>query len=189
VTRDGLLSAAALHRLTPADMELYLRSSGYFRQKAKRVRFFLDAVRNEAGGSVTTFLSGPVPWVRERLSRLHGVGPETADSMLLYAAGKPVFVVDAYTRRIGGRWGLLRGNETYDDVKSRFEKALPRSTALFSEYHALLVALAKNHCRSQPRCEGCPARPRCAYGRRERRADVVPVSEWARGGSAKKEKP
>jgi endonuclease-3 related protein len=84
------------------------------------------------------------------------VGPETADSILLYALGRPVFVVDAYTRRVLSRYGLVDGNEPYEALRSAFESALPRSPRLYNEYHALLVRLAKMSCRSSPVCDSCP---------------------------------
>jgi endonuclease-3 related protein len=85
-----------------------------------------------------------------------GIGPETADSILLYALGRPVFVVDAYTRRIFSRYGLIAGGEPYESLRALLESALPRSPRLYNEYHALLVRLAKVHCRHQPVCDSCP---------------------------------
>ncbi len=82
--------------------------------------------------------------VREKLLSLNGVGPETADSMMLYAGGKPIFVVDAYTRRLGARWGMLKGTETYDEIQSLFMARLPRSASIYAEYHALIVRAAKD---------------------------------------------
>jgi endonuclease-3 related protein len=126
-----------------------IRSSGYFNQKAKRLkllaRFFLD------GGEVT----------RKGLLGLRGVGPETADSILLYGFGKPFFVVDAYTRRIFGRLGLLEGKAPYEVIRETFEQALPRNAALYQEYHALLVEHAKRFCRKRPLCGDCPLEDRC----------------------------
>lgn len=87
---------------------------------------------------------------------MSGVGPETADSILLYACNRPVFVIDAYTRRILTRYGLITGNEPYDDLRLLFERSLPRRTRVYNEYHALLVRLAKSYCRSRPDCTGCP---------------------------------
>jgi endonuclease-3 related protein len=101
--------------------------------------------------------------VREKLLALHGVGPETADSMMLYAGGKPTFVVDAYTRRIAARWGIIKGNESYDEIQRIFMTALPKSVPLYNEYHALIVKLAKDHCRKQPDCAHCPVKPLCPH--------------------------
>ncbi len=137
------LSLNALLNLPRTKVETYFRSSGYFRQKSARVVNFLRIVQKEAGGSISRFLKGPLPVVRKRLLEINGIGPETADSMLLYAAGKPIFVVDAYTRRIGKRLRFLKGGETYDEVQQIFMRGLPRSAKVFGEFHALLVKLAK----------------------------------------------
>lgn len=104
--------------------------------------------------------------MRAELLATRGIGPETADSMLLYAGGRPVFVVDAYTRRIGGRVGWLGASWEYDRVRAFFEDALPRSVPVYQEAHALFVALAKAHCRTKPVCEGCPLRSGCRAGGR-----------------------
>jgi endonuclease-3 related protein len=104
---------------------------------------------------------------------VNGIGPETADSILLYAAGLPVFVVDAYTRRIFTRLGWLRGDETYDDVQRVFMDRLPPDAALYNDYHAQIVRLGKDVCRTRPRCDECPLEDRCAKrGVRDWRAEA-----------------
>ncbi len=100
--------------------------------------------------------------LRGRLLTVDGIGPETADSIVLYAAGLPVFVVDAYTRRIFSRLGLLRGDEPYDDVQGFFMTRLPADTSLFNDYHAQIVVLGKDVCRPRPRCDVCPLDDVCA---------------------------
>jgi endonuclease-3 related protein len=152
-----------LLRLPRKKLERTIRSSGYFRQKAERVSLFLKTVKQRSG-SFKNFFAGELSELREKLLNLQGVGPETADSMLLYAAGKPIFVVDAYTRRIGTRWGVLRGNESYEQIQSTFTEALPRSPQIFGEFHALLVKLAKDICRPQPLCTECPLFKVCKTG-------------------------
>jgi endonuclease-3 related protein len=148
-------------------MERYFRASGYFRQKTARVRNFLNHLERAAKGRLDLFFEGSTPRLREKLLSLKGVGPETADSMLLYAAGRPVFVVDAYTRRIGKRWGVLQGKESYDAVQAIFTNALPRSVKLFNEYHALLVKLGKDICKKrEPLCRACPLSRLCETGQR-----------------------
>ncbi len=99
--------------------------------------------------------------LRQRLLEVQGIGPETADSIVLYAAGHPVFVVDAYTRRVFARLGHLAGSESYEDVQRFFERRLPRDAALFNDYHAQIVRLAKEHCRARPLCASCPLEPVC----------------------------
>ncbi len=101
----------------------------------------------------------PTPELREQLLSVHGIGPETADSILLYAGNHPVFVVDAYTHRIFGRHGITGGKPDYETVRARFEAALPRHPQLLNEFHALIVNTGKNWCRkSVPRCQECPLR-------------------------------
>jgi endonuclease-3 related protein len=114
------------------------------------------------------------PWVlRRRLLAVNGVGPETADSIALYAAGVPLFVVDAYTRRVFSRLGLLEGSEPYDDVQRFFMEGLPRDPALYNDYHAQIVTLAKDACRPRPRCDLCPLDRACA------RSGVPPIPKAA----------
>jgi endonuclease-3 related protein len=160
------LHLKALHHLSPKILEKDVRSSGYFRQKAKKIKKFVDEVMTHAGGSVRKFLTGPLKEVRLKLLSLYGIGPETADSMLLYAAGQPIFVVDAYTRRIGTRWGILKGKESYDKIQDIFMRNIPKSPSLYGEFHALLVELAKRHCRKTPICAGCPVRILCRTGQK-----------------------
>jgi endonuclease-3 related protein len=108
-------------------------------------------------------LEGPLEEVRNELLTLKGVGPETADSILLYAGERPSFVADAYTRRLLTRLGLLRGDETYDDIRSLFMDHLPHSGELFNEFHALIVEECKNYCRVKPLCSSCPLQPVCEF--------------------------
>lgn len=140
-----------------------VRSSGYFRQKAKKLKIFARYLLRKYGGSAGRLLAKPAEELRVELLRIYGVGPETADSMLLYAGGHAVFVVDAYTRRIGRRIGLFE-TEDYEKIRSYFERNLERSPELFNEFHALLVALGKDICRPKPRCELCPLRKDCRTG-------------------------
>jgi endonuclease-3 related protein len=137
----------------------WLRPSGYFNVKAERLknfcRWYLDA-----GGY--TLLSGlETDELRESLLGVNGVGPETADDILLYAFERPVFVIDAYTRRLLARLGLFAGDEPYDVLRLAIEKALGQDVALFNEYHALIVHHAKQVCRTRPDCKACVLRARC----------------------------
>ena len=139
-----------------------IRSSGYFRQKAAKLKGFARHVLRRHR-SLGGWLKGDLAAVRAELLELRGVGPETADSILLYAGGRPVFVVDAYTRRIGNRYGILN-SEDYETVRAAFEAALEPSVETYQEYHALLVELAKRHCHKRdPECAGCPLKRGCAY--------------------------
>jgi endonuclease III related protein len=154
------LSADRLAVLPRRQLQKLIRSSGYFRQKSARLSDFSRYLVRRWGGRIDRLLNQPTSQAREELLSLNGIGPETADSILLYAGGHPIFVVDAYTRRIGRRFGLLP-NDDYHDVQNTFMNALPASAPLHREYHALLVELAKRHCRAEARCEGCPVRSRC----------------------------
>jgi endonuclease-3 related protein len=157
----GLLGAAAIDACETERLAAAIRPSGYYNQKAQRLkafsRFYLDH-HGEDG------LAG-LPDARQALLGLHGIGPETADSMLLYALARPVFVIDAYTRRIFARLGLTPPDAPYPALQAYFHGRLPASVPLFKEYHALIVAHAKRHCRTRPLCAGCPLLPGCAHGR------------------------
>lgn len=157
----GLLSFEALHRLPPSRLAPLLRSSGTFRVKAQRLRALLDFLAREYGGRVERMGAEEPERLREKLLRVPGVGPETADSIALYAAAHPLFVVDAYTRRVFSRLGLLSGTEPYTVVQRFFMDRLPREAALYNDYHAQLVRLGKDVCRRRPRCPECPLEDLC----------------------------
>jgi endonuclease-3 related protein len=157
----GLLRFDRLDRVPPGRLATLLRPSGTYRVKARRIRAFLRFLKAEYGGRVDAMRDEEAGTLRRKLLLVPGIGPETADSMALYAAGKPLFVVDAYTRRVFGRLGLLRGDESYEDVQRFLTRRLPQDVALFNDYHAQLVRLAKEHCRVRPRCAGCPLERPC----------------------------
>ena len=159
--KRGLLSFRALERLPASRLAPLLRSSGTFRVKARRLRAFLDFLSSEYGGRVEAMRSEDLALLRRKLLAVPGIGPETADSIALYAAGLPSFVVDAYTRRIFTRLGLLRGRESYAEVQRLFEGHLPRDAALYNDYPAQIVRLGKDVCRARPRCAACPLEDLC----------------------------
>jgi endonuclease-3 related protein len=159
----GPLSPEALLGLSLAELAELIRPVGYYNVKARRLQAFCAAYREEGG--LPGLAVRPTHELRRRLLRIHGVGPETADDMLLYAFGRPVFVVDAYTRRIFARLGLLAGDEGYEAIRHRFESTLGPDVALYNEYHALIVRHGKEVCRTRPRCLECHLRGRCATGR------------------------
>lgn len=154
--QEKALSLRALRETRSATLAKWIRPTGYYRQKARRLKAFVQLVDREAGGSLTRLFRLDTLRLRALLLSVKGIGPETADSMLLYAGPRPVFVVDTYTRRMLLRHGWVPRAATYDETAERFCATLPRRAALFNEYHALLVALGKQYCRSRPRCEGCP---------------------------------
>lgn len=154
------LTPRRLLSLGPARLAECIRPSGYFNQKTLRLRMFSRWFLRRFGGSPAR-MRREDPWrLREELLSLNGIGPETADSILLYALGHPFFVVDAYTRRIGGRHGLLDPEAPYEEIRARFEDAMPRRAAILNDFHAQIVRIGKERCRKRaPRCEGCPLEP------------------------------
>ena len=159
---EGLLSYEALARVPDERLAKLLRPSGTYRVKAARVRAFLSFLGAEYRGSVEAMSSEEPLVLRRKLLSVPGIGPETADAIALYAARHPLFVVDAYTRRVFGRLGLLRGGETYADVQGLFMRHLPPDVPLFQDYHAQIVRLAQDACRKAPRCGGCALDAVCA---------------------------
>jgi endonuclease-3 related protein len=171
--RNVELAIAALKRAVPLTpqaicglerqrLEELIRPAGFFRQKAQRLQLFSGDLLEHYQGDLDAMLAGPLPQVRRYLLEFKGVGPETADSILLYAAHRPSFVVDAYTRRLLQRYGILQGGESYEQIRTLFMENLPRQTDLFNEYHALIVEQCKIFCRKRPLCDSCPLQPHCA---------------------------
>ena len=155
--RAGLLNPRRMGAATFARLAGLIRPTGFYRQKARTLRAFLDDLRSHAHGDLNRYLRQPLPRLRPQLLAIRGIGRETADSILLYAAGRPTFVVDAYTRRILARHRLIRGDEPYEEVRALLERNLPRKVRVYNEGHALLVRVAKEHClKRRPLCDGCP---------------------------------
>lgn len=159
----GLLDAHALAAASVPRIRRLVRVAGLYRSKPARLKAFCQHLVQRSDGDLRLFFRGPTDRVRQDLLAQAGVGPETADSLLLYAGRHPVFVVDAYTVRIGRRIGLFR-TEEYGAVQRYFEDRLPRDVGLYQEYHALLVRHAKSFCRAKPKCASCPLRSVCATG-------------------------
>jgi len=153
----GLLSPLAIERVPLRRLEALIRSSGYFRQKARKLKAFCRFLRSEYGGSLGRMFETPTMELREKLLTVFGVGPETADSILLYAGEHPVFVVDAYTKRLLMRHGWIGEKARYEDVRWMFERHSPGDSRWFNEFHALIVHVGKKFCRRQePLCGQCP---------------------------------
>lgn len=153
----GLLEAAKLAALPASAVAPLIKPAGYYNVKARRLRSFLDFLAEECDGDVAALARRGLTDAREKLLAVRGIGPETADSILLYACGLPTFVVDAYTYRVLHRHGLAEEAATYDEVKEIFESNLEADAALFNQYHALLVRVGRERCRRrEPRCAGCP---------------------------------
>jgi endonuclease-3 related protein len=152
-----LLTPPAVRSAPPARLAACLRPSGYFRQKTKTLKTFVAFLFAEHHGSLYRLFATPTERLREQLLSLRGIGSETADSILLYAGKHPVFVVDAYARRILERHGLAHRKATYEELRTTFESALPHDHQLLNEFHALIVRTGKHHCRkTNPACSTCP---------------------------------
>jgi len=160
--RARVLVAGQLAALTVSQLEELIRPAGFFRQKAARLHNLARHLSEDWDNDLTAFCSGPLDEARVRLLAMPGIGRETADSILLYAAGRPSFVVDAYTRRIFERIGLLNGNETYDEIRSLFMQSIAEDVRAYNEYHAQIVYLAKSCCRkNHTLCHECPLKLVC----------------------------
>lgn len=154
--KNRALSVRALARTPAGRLAAWIRPAGYFNVKAKRLQAFIETVRKNSGYTLQKMGRLKTGALREILLGTHGIGPETADSILLYAFQRPVFVVDAYTRRMLERHHWIADHATYDEVAALFTTSLPRKSRLFNEYHALIVKLGKEHCRKKALCRGCP---------------------------------
>jgi endonuclease-3 related protein len=155
--QSGLLSWQALRRACPSALEACVRPSGFYRQKTRTIRNFVDWLVREHAGSLNRLFSLSSEELRRRLLELRGLGPETVDAILLYAVRRPLFVADAYTRRVLARHGLVSAAADYHQTQEFLHAHLPPETPLFNEFHALLVEVGKKHCRPRsPKCAGCP---------------------------------
>jgi endonuclease-3 related protein len=151
--RAGALTPEAIIAAPHRKLAAWLKPSGYFNIKAQRLRAFCAWLLQHGGAR--RLAKWPTDKLRHELLAVHGVGPETADDILLYAFKRPVFVIDAYTRRILSRLGMIGGDEPYEVLRQMFETRLGANEPLFNEYHALIVAHAKDICRPRPRCAQC----------------------------------
>jgi endonuclease-3 related protein len=158
------LSVAGVRALPEPELAELLRPSGYFNTKARKLKVFVSMLDADYGGDLAPLLALPMEELRGRLLATWGIGPETADDIVLYAAGHPSFVVDAYTTRIFTRLGLTPARDRYDAWRALFMNALPPDTHLFNEYHALIVTHGNRTCRATPRCTGCPLLDLCPAG-------------------------
>lgn len=151
----GALSPEALRRLSLSEIAALIYSSGYYNAKALKLKSLASWLGKYYDDNLNNLFTGNTDHLRQQLLSIHGIGRETADSIILYAAHKPVFVIDAYTRRIISRLGLAPDNNSYIAYQTLFMDNLPSDAGLFNEYHALLVCLAKDVCRKRPLCQQC----------------------------------
>ena len=168
----GALSPQGLTRLDEGELARMVYPAGYFNAKARKLKAFVGMLHDSFGGDASAplstglerMLAAPVGALRPLLLGTHGIGPETADAILLYAAGRPVFVIDAYTRRLFSRLGIAPERDRYEAWRALFETGLDPDAALFNEYHALIVRHGKERCRRLPICDGCPLLAVCPTG-------------------------
>lgn len=151
-----VLDPFALHEMSRERLAGLVRPAGYFNVKAKRLKHFIRFFVDEYSGDVLSMKKTDTEVLRRELLHVNGIGPETGDSILLYALEKPVFVIDAYTKRVLSRHGMMDYAEPYDTFQELFHGNLGRDVRLFNEYHALFVRTGKEFCKPNPRCDGCP---------------------------------
>jgi endonuclease III related protein len=152
-----LLEPHALYEVPPDELEELIRPAGYFRVKTQRLRSLLEFLVKRYDGSLEAMFAVPLAELREQLLAVHGIGPETADSILLYAGGLPSFVADAYTYRVFSRHGWIGFDTDYHQIQDYVQGELPQDVAMYNEFHAMLVRLGKDYCRkSKPKCAECP---------------------------------
>lgn len=159
----GILTPEGIFNAEEEVLEECIRPVGYFKVKTARLKNFMEFLFNAYEGDIQRMFSTSSHELREQLLKVKGIGPETADSIMLYAGDKLTFVVDAYTRRIFSRIGMIDKNLSYEEIKDFFERNLPEDLELYNEFHALIVKLGKEYCRTAPLCERCPLARICNY--------------------------
>ena len=165
LNKNNLISINKILKIENEKLARIIKSSGYHNQKAKKLKNFCEFLLNNYNGKLELLFKNNIGDLRKQLLSINGVGPETADSIVLYAAKKPIFVVDAYTKRIFSRIGCKE--KTYDEFQKLFMSSLPNSERLFNEYHALIVELGKSICKKKPLCYKCPINMHCDYYKKE----------------------
>jgi endonuclease-3 related protein len=157
----GILSPEGLLRVNLDTLARLVYPAGYYNAKARKLKAFLEMLFDRHGGRLDSLFALPLPQLRQRLLATHGIGQETADSIILYAAEKPTFVIDAYTRRVFSRLGLEPPTDSYPSWQAMFSEALSSDVQMFNEYHALIDRHAKTVCRKAPLCDQCCLRDIC----------------------------
>ena len=157
----GKLSRCAIREAVDEELQEIIRPAGFFRTKARKLRALSEFLGERYSDSLKVMSELPDGELRDQLLSIYGVGDETADDIMLYAFGRPSFVVDAYTRRIFGRLGLVDPKLKYGDIQTVFQDRIPRDVALYNEYHALIVMHGKDICKTRPICSECPLGPVC----------------------------
>lgn len=161
----GVLTPEALRQLTLSEIARLIRPCGYYNSKALKLKSLVHWLGERYGNNLDELFASDTDSLRQQLLSIHGIGQETADSIILYAGNKPIFVIDAYTRRIISRIGLAPDNTSYAAYQHLFMDNLPADVSLYNEYHALLVCLGKAVCRSHPLCQQCCLDKTCNYSK------------------------
>ena len=151
-----MLDPLSIYEMSHDRLAALIRPAGYFNVKAVRLKNFVSHLVERHVADLNSLFRSDVPDLREELLSIRGVGRETADSIILYAAGKPIFVVDAYTKRVLHRHGLVDDRADYDSVQNLFHANLPKDTALYNDFHAQFVAVGHHYCKKTPKCDQCP---------------------------------
>ena len=159
--KNDLLNLEKLVKISEAKLRIIIRPAGFFKQKAKYVESFVRYVTERKG--LNKLFKKPLSTLRKELLKIPGIGNETADSILLYAAGKTIFVVDAYTKRIFSRLGIIRNKANYEDVQRLVHQSIKPNVKIYQEFHALLVELGKDFCKRKPLCDKCPVKDQCRF--------------------------
>jgi endonuclease-3 related protein len=154
--KNGILALDKLHHRSREELAEFIKPAGYFNLKARRLKNLIGMVVEVFGGDLAAMGQTETAQLRQELLLVNGVGPETADSILLYAFHRPIFVVDTYTYRVTSRHGLIEEEINYQALQDLFMEHVPLDVNMFNEYHALLVKVGKLHCKRKARCEGCP---------------------------------
>ncbi len=154
--RSNTISLKNLSSISISELAQKIRPAGYYNIKAKRLKNLISFIVNHYNGNMKKLLEDETQALRQGLLSVNGIGPETADSIILYAANRPVFVIDAYTHRILNRHDMTEDQSTYQELQELFMDNLPEDSSLFNEFHALIVETGKDFCKKKPLCEGCP---------------------------------
>ncbi len=163
--QNNLLDIQKILKIGNKRLANIIRSSGYHNQKAIKLKNFCNYLKKKYKGNINVFFRKDLSSLRNELLSIKGIGPETADSIILYAAKKPIFVIDSYSKRIMSRVGLVEEHVKYQELQDVFHNSLERDAKVFNEYHALFVEHAKNYCRKKPLCHKCPIKSMCNHGK------------------------
>ncbi len=159
--KNDLLNLEKLVKISEVKLRTIIRSAGFFKQKSRYVESFVRYAAKHKG--LDGLFKKPLSTLRKGLLKIPGIGEETADSILLYAAGKPIFVVDAYTKRIFSRLGIIKNKASYENIQRLVHRSIKPDVKIYQEFHALLVELGKNFCKRKPLCSECPVRNKCEF--------------------------